>query len=97
MNDIQKELKAILELNNWFTAHLVSSYQKVDESTKKHIDQLYLEFNRRWKETVKPLMVGAESQSTPRPNFRQRGKRKGRSVQKLWREWIMVLNIIKSH
>ena len=42
-------LKEIIKLNNWFTAHLCSSYSKADELTKKHIDALYLEFNRRWK------------------------------------------------
>ena len=42
-------LRGILKLNNWFTAHLLSQYAKVPETNKKHIDELYLEFNKRWK------------------------------------------------
>lgn len=45
----KKLLKEIVKLNNWFTAHLCSSYAKADAETKKHIDGLYIEFNRRWK------------------------------------------------
>jgi len=53
--------KEIITLINWFTAHLCSAYAKTDESTKKHIDGLYLEFNRRWKMLIK----GAKNTEQP--------------------------------
>jgi len=37
---------------NWFTAHLMSQYAKVDAVNKEHIDKLYLEFNKRWKDII---------------------------------------------
>jgi len=46
-------LKRIIKLNNCLAAHLISSYQKVDISTKKHIDELYLESNKQWKEAMR--------------------------------------------
>ena len=45
-------LKKIIQLVNWFSAHLCSSYNKCDDVTKKHIDNLYLEFNERWKNII---------------------------------------------
>jgi hypothetical protein len=59
------DLKEVIKLVNWFTAHLCSSYAKADKSTKKHIDKLYLEFNRRWK----GLLKGAKNTDTqPKEN-----------------------------
>ena len=42
-------LNEIIDLNNWFIAHQLSCYTRAGERTKKHLDELYLEFNRRWK------------------------------------------------
>jgi hypothetical protein len=51
--EVKEFLKNIYNLNNWFTAHNLSSYAKCDQETKDHIDQLYLEFNKRWKLLIK--------------------------------------------
>jgi hypothetical protein len=50
---IDLTLKEIIKLNNWFTAHLLFEYAKINSSNKKHIDNLYLEFNRRWEKIIK--------------------------------------------
>lgn len=49
--------KEVLELNNWFIAHQLSAYQKADETTKAHLDNLYLEFNKKWKELLQKYKV----------------------------------------
>jgi hypothetical protein len=42
-------LKKVIKLNNWFIVHQLSAYRKADQKTRDHLDELYEEFNRRWK------------------------------------------------